>query len=233
VPLPNRVATIISINTEEDSPMRKLVDEIMGFSIFAARLGLPCVALISYEDMINHGRLISEAVSIPMSGDADNDYKNCMHVKMRVKGFINAGFAGIIAISVKDEDGLEGAFTNRKAIEAHQFTMHVNFDGFSPGILVSDELVVTNMGVDCHIITSYHRWPFGQTGSGHFSPIGGYHAEQNMVFILDVACFKYPPNWVPSQLLWEAMNMTDDSTRLLRGFMLISRKVAALHCCTQ
>lgn len=48
-----------------------------------------------------------------------------------------------------------------------------------------------------------------------------------MVLILDVARFKYPPHWVPLQLLWEAMNTTDDSTGLLRGFMLISRKVAA------
>jgi hypothetical protein len=85
-----------------------------------------------------------------------------------VKGFINAGFAGVIAISVKNKDGPEGIFTNRKAVEAHQFTMHVNFDRFSVGILVGDELVVTGMGADCHIITSYYRWPFGQTG--HFSP---------------------------------------------------------------
>jgi hypothetical protein len=110
VPLPNRVASIAGIYTKEDSPVRKLVVEIMGFSIFAARIGLPCVALISYEDIINHGRLISEAVSIPVSGDADNGYENCMHVKIRVKGFINAGFAGIIAISVKDEDGSDGVF---------------------------------------------------------------------------------------------------------------------------
>ncbi|KAK9284843.1 hypothetical protein L1049_024023 [Liquidambar formosana] len=28
---------------------------------------------------------------------------------------------------------------------------------------------------DCHMITSYHRAHFKQTGTGHFSPIGGYH----------------------------------------------------------
>ncbi|CAL4958891.1 unnamed protein product [Urochloa decumbens] len=80
---------------------------------------------------------------------------------------------------------------------------------------------------DCHLIASYHRQAFKQTGTGHFSPIGGYHAGQDMALILDVARFKYPPHWVPLQLLWEAMNMTDDSTGLLRGFMLISRKTAA------
>ncbi|KAL6627223.1 hypothetical protein ACP70R_030949 [Stipagrostis hirtigluma subsp. patula] len=76
---------------------------------------------------------------------------------------------------------------------------------------------------DCHLIASYHRRPFKQTGTGHFSPIGGYHAGEDMALILDVARFKYPPHWVPLPLLWEAMNTTDESTGLLRGFMLISR----------
>jgi glutathione gamma-glutamylcysteinyltransferase len=59
-----------------------------------------------------------------------------------------------------------------------------------------------------------------QTGTGHFSPIGGYHAGQDMALILDVARFKYPPHWVPLPLLWEAMNTTDEATGLLRGYLL-------------
>ena len=61
-----------------------------------------------------------------------------------------------------------------------------------------------------------------QTGTGHFSPIGGYHAGQDMALILDVARFKYPPHWVPLPLLWEAMNTTDESTGLLRGSLFLS-----------
>ncbi|KAK4848728.1 hypothetical protein QYF36_016590 [Acer negundo] len=49
-------------------------------------------------------------------------------------------------------------------------------------------------------------------GSGHFSPIGGYHAGRDMVLILDVARFKYPSHWVPLTLLWEAMNTIDKAT---------------------
>ncbi|KAJ3679708.1 hypothetical protein LUZ60_017719 [Juncus effusus] len=76
---------------------------------------------------------------------------------------------------------------------------------------------------ECHLIVSYDRKTFKQTGGGHFSPIGGYHAEKDMVLILDVARFKYPPHWVPLPLLWEAMNTIDQATGRLRGFMLISR----------
>ncbi|KAE8688973.1 Glutathione gamma-glutamylcysteinyltransferase 1 [Hibiscus syriacus] len=53
-----------------------------------------------------------------------------------------------------------------------------------------------------HIISSYHRSIFKQTGTGHFSPLGGYHAGRDMALILDVARFKYPPHWVPLKLLW-------------------------------
>ncbi|XP_019106413.1 glutathione gamma-glutamylcysteinyltransferase 3 isoform X2 [Beta vulgaris subsp. vulgaris] len=75
---------------------------------------------------------------------------------------------------------------------------------------------------NCHMIVSYHRGFLKQTGSGHFSPIGGYHAGKDMVLILDVARFKYPPHWVPLTLLWDAMNTVDKSTGLYRGFMLLS-----------
>lgn len=77
---------------------------------------------------------------------------------------------------------------------------------------------------DCHVIASYHRAPLKQTGTGHFSPIGGYHAGKDMALILDVARFKYPPHWVPLPLLWEAMSAIDGTTQQHRGFMVISKR---------
>jgi hypothetical protein len=67
-----------------------------GFCVSAARLGLPDVGLISYGEMIDQGRLINEAVSIPVIGDGDNGYGNSMNIKRTIKGYINAGFAGIM-----------------------------------------------------------------------------------------------------------------------------------------
>lgn len=68
----------------------------LGFSISAARLGLPDVGLISYGEMLDQGQQITQAVSIPVIGDGDNGYGNAMNVKRTVKGYISAGFAGII-----------------------------------------------------------------------------------------------------------------------------------------
>lgn len=69
------------------------------------------------------------------------------------------------------------------------------------------------------IIATYSRGMVGQTGDGHFSPIGGYHAEQDLVLIMDVARFKYPPHWLPLSLLWQAMQAIDPATGLSRGYL--------------
>jgi glutathione gamma-glutamylcysteinyltransferase len=40
------------------------------------------------------------------------------------------------------------------------------------------------------MILGYNRKVLGQTGTGHFSPVGGYHPGQDMALIMDVARFK-------------------------------------------
>lgn len=67
-----------------------------GFGISAARLGLPDTGLISYGEMVDQGLQITQATSIPVIGDGDNGYGNAMNVKRTIKGYISAGFAGII-----------------------------------------------------------------------------------------------------------------------------------------
>lgn len=73
-----------------------MCDYFLGFSISAARLGLPDTGFISFGEMVDQGRLVTEAVSIPVIGDGDNGYGNAMNVKRTVKAYIRAGFAGII-----------------------------------------------------------------------------------------------------------------------------------------
>jgi len=75
------------------------------------------------------------------------------------------------------------------------------------------------------MIASYSRPVFNQTGSGHFSPIGAYAPESEMVLIMDVARFKYPPHWVPLRLLWESINSIDadaDAGGNSRGYLLLT-----------
>jgi glutathione gamma-glutamylcysteinyltransferase len=74
------------------------------------------------------------------------------------------------------------------------------------------------------VIASYSRAAMGQTGSGHFSPIGGYHAARDLTLILDVARFKYPPHWVPAEQLWRAMRAVDPTTGEARGWITLRRR---------
>jgi 2-methylisocitrate lyase-like PEP mutase family enzyme len=64
-----------------------------GFAVSAARLGLPDTGLASYGEMIDQGRNICAAVSIPVIGDADTGYGNALNVKRTVRGYADAGFA--------------------------------------------------------------------------------------------------------------------------------------------
>ena len=62
------------------------------------------------------------------------------------------------------------------------------------------------------VVMSYSRRILGQTGDGHFSPIGGYHKGRDLALVLDTARFKYPPHWVSLPLLFEATKALDQDT---------------------
>jgi glutathione gamma-glutamylcysteinyltransferase len=72
------------------------------------------------------------------------------------------------------------------------------------------------------IVANFSRQVLGQTGDGHFSPLGGYHKGKDLVLIMDVARFKYPPYWVPLEVLWESMAVHDISTKSSRGYFILS-----------
>jgi len=82
---------------------------------------------------------------------------------------------------------------------------------------------VTAAPGNIHIVVSYSRKVLGQTGDGHFSPIGGYHRQRDLVLLLDVARFKYPPHWVSLPLLWKAFEPVDPVTNKCRGYILLQK----------
>ncbi|CAI2190479.1 3350_t:CDS:2, partial [Funneliformis geosporum] len=75
---------------------------------------------------------------------------------------------------------------------------------------------------DIFMVISFSREAMQQTGDGHFSPVGAYNPEKNMVLILDTARFKYPSYFSSVDLLYDAMFPLDKETNLSRGYFLIS-----------
>ncbi|GMQ90476.1 MAG: isocitrate lyase/PEP mutase family protein [Gammaproteobacteria bacterium] len=67
-----------------------------GFAVSAVRIGMPDTGLISYAEMVDQGRDICHAVSIPVIGDGDTGYGNALNVQRTVRGYADAGFACIM-----------------------------------------------------------------------------------------------------------------------------------------
>ena len=58
-------------------------------------------------------------------------------------------------------------------------------------------------------------------GGGHFSPLGAYNGSADDLLVMDVARYKYPPFWVDTDLLWQAMATTDTSSSRHRGYIVV------------
>ncbi|XP_023640632.1 uncharacterized protein LOC17889256 isoform X2 [Capsella rubella] len=93
-----------------------------GFSISTARLGLPDKGLISYGEMIDQGQQITLSVSIPVIGDGGNGYGSAMNVKRTVKGYIKAGFAGII---ISDQVCSGDTVSERRVVSREEAVMRI------------------------------------------------------------------------------------------------------------
>jgi 2-methylisocitrate lyase-like PEP mutase family enzyme len=86
-----------------DAMSARLVEEagfavtfMSGFAVSAARLGMPDTGLISYGELVDQGRNVCRAVSIPVIGDGDTGFGSAQNVKRTVQGYARAGFACIM-----------------------------------------------------------------------------------------------------------------------------------------
>lgn len=86
-----------------DALSAKLVEQagfemafMSGFAVSASRLAQPDTGLISYAEMLDQGRNICAAVSMPLFGDGDTGFGNSVNIKRTVEGYAQAGFACIM-----------------------------------------------------------------------------------------------------------------------------------------
>ncbi|WP_299609956.1 isocitrate lyase/PEP mutase family protein [uncultured Tateyamaria sp.] len=67
-----------------------------GFAASASRIGAPDLGLMSYGEVLDQVRNITDATDIPLIGDGDTGYGNAMNVRRTVAGFAKAGAASIM-----------------------------------------------------------------------------------------------------------------------------------------
>jgi len=147
-----------------------------------------------------------------------------------------------------NENQLESCLTNQseanKGMTLEEVAYIAECNGLHPSVFYADDALSLNAfrealrqnvanptgkNVDTRVVTNFSRQRLGQTGSGHYSPIGAYHEGKDKVLILDVARFKYPPYWVSVTELWEAMKDVDSESGRPRGFLVLQKA----HECTE
>ena len=69
-------------------------------------------------------------------------------------------------------------------------------------------------------VINFHRRPLFGEGHGHFSPIGGFIAERDLVFVLDVNAH-YQPFLVDARRLFDAMSTMDAASGKKRGLLAL------------
>jgi len=69
-------------------------------------------------------------------------------------------------------------------------------------------------------IVNFHRGPLFARGHGHFSPVLGYLADRDLVFVGDVNR-AYRPYLVPTERLWRAASTIDGATGKPRGLLIV------------
>src|SRR5271167_57159 len=76
------------------------------------------------------------------------------------------------------------------------------------------------------VLVNYLRKAIGEEIGGHISPLAAYDAKADRFLILDVARYKYPPVWVKTAEIFDAMNTPDASNGdKTRGFLLVTAAV--------
>jgi 2-methylisocitrate lyase-like PEP mutase family enzyme len=95
-----------------------------GFGVAASRLGLPDTGLISYGEMVDQGRTICAAVSIPVIGDGDTGFGNIVNIKRTVQGYCQAGF-GCVMIEDQMMPKRCGHTVGKEVVDRRQATQRI------------------------------------------------------------------------------------------------------------
>ena len=75
-----------------------------------------------------------------------------------------------------------------------------------------------------HVVVNYSMADLGlPVEIGHFSPVGGYHAQEDRFLVLDVWS-STPVTWVKTKDLFNAMTSVDSSSGKTRGFCVVAVK---------
>jgi hypothetical protein len=92
---------------------------------------------------------------------------------------------------------------------------------FSSQDHLKDIVVNALLDENSRVVLNYDRGGIGQgpLGHGHWSPIGAYSQEIDSFLIMDVAKYKYPPVWVPTDKLFGGVGTLDLCSAMKKHYL--------------
>lgn len=90
---------------------------LSGFSVSAAKLGVPDAGLLSYGEMVSQARDVAASAAMPLMVDGDTGFGNAQNVQRTVRGLASAGAACLMLEdqeSPKRDFGAPGAVVSRQ-----------------------------------------------------------------------------------------------------------------------
>lgn len=97
---------------------------VTGYGTVASHLGLPDAGLATYSDMLERVQRIASMTETPVIADADTGYGGLLNVRHTVRGYEEAGVAGI---QIEDQEFPKkcGHTPNRKVIPVEDMVMKI------------------------------------------------------------------------------------------------------------
>ncbi|MEX2518723.1 MAG: isocitrate lyase/PEP mutase family protein [Paracoccaceae bacterium] len=94
---------LLTMPSAYDALSAKLIEQagfevtfMTGFGVAASRIGAPDLGLMSYAEVLDQARNITDATTIPLIADGDTGYGNAMNVRRTVAGMAKAGAAAVM-----------------------------------------------------------------------------------------------------------------------------------------
>lgn len=131
------------------------------------------------------------------------------------KNILNRHVKQVIPIKQLNQYGLS---LRQEALLLAQFPLDVNYYyGYEIKLNSFRQLAIKAVSsYNQGIIVHFSRPSLHQAGRGHFSPLAAYDQNSDRFLLMDVAPYKYPPVWVKTKELWQAMRAEGHR----RGFII-------------
>lgn len=155
--------------------------------------------------------LPQDAAYVPFPFATQRSLVQDMCVQLAV---IDVDLVSKVGLGIKMVPGLLNCVLHPQGYEAVAYPMDPSIMTID---MMRDLLKKALLNDQSRVVVNYDRGGVGQGpyGHGHWSPIGAYNPNIDSFLVMDVAKYKYPPVFVPSIQLFNAVSTMDNCAAMM------------------